>query len=287
MMFGANYVQSSTAPFNGAIWNNVATFTPVTGVTHQTFYSVTMQRTIGFSLFLPVGYPAGAPYNVIYVLPGGGSNENGFAAIIAHYAAAQPVIVVYVNGDYGKYMDAVVGAAAYPSFRLETALITELIPFIIANYKTKGTKKGRAITGVSGGGLGALRLCFKYPQMFSSVYAYAAAIDDNAGNVAANENAIYVNMFNSDASAFGAQTCQALAASNAANIIAQAPAIHLCCGTTDGLYSANQGLDTVLTNNSIVHDALESINGVGHVIEDIWASQGGHTDLDFMWNHFS
>lgn len=281
--------ENPTAPFDGTVWNNNATFSPITGLTHQTFYSNTMKRTVGYSIYLPPGYPSGGPFNTIFYMHGNGGTENDYPLdVVPHYAAAHPVIVVFVNaGSNSKYMDSISGAPMFDSYMVETMIIAELIPYIDAHYSTKGTKGGRAITGFSMGGMGALRLGFKYPQLFSSIYSYSAAADDNAGNVAANEPSLYAQMFNSNASAFGAQTCQSQAASNAANIIAQAPAIHFCCGTSDGLLSTNQSLDTTLTGLSIVHDALEQLSGVGHSQTGSWTSQGGHTDLDFMWSHFS
>jgi endo-1,4-beta-xylanase len=55
----------------------------------------------------------------------------------------------------------------------ETTVIEELVPHIDATYRTIANRDGRAIQGMSMGGFGALKLAFKYPDLFSSVVAFA------------------------------------------------------------------------------------------------------------------
>jgi hypothetical protein len=67
--------------------------------------------------------------------------------------------------------------------------------------------------------MGALRFAFKYPkypQMFSSVFAFNPAVDDNASNVMINEPGL--SMFNNDPTLFDQNTVFTLANNNAANI---------------------------------------------------------------------
>ena len=94
------------------------------------------------------------------------------------------MIMVWANcGHNTKYMDAAVGSSMYGVLMIETTIIRELIPHIDATYRTIASKEGRAVQGGSGGGMGALRFAFKYPQMFSSVFAFNPAVDDDASNV--------------------------------------------------------------------------------------------------------
>jgi S-formylglutathione hydrolase FrmB len=66
--------------------------------------------------------------------------------------------------------------------------------------------------------MGALRFAFKYPQMFSSVFAFNPAVDDNASNVMINEPGLMAAMFNNDPTLFDQNTVFTLANNNAANI---------------------------------------------------------------------
>jgi enterochelin esterase-like enzyme len=145
---------------------------------------------------------------------------------------------------------------------VETTIIGELIPHIDATYRTIASRQGRAIQGVSIGGMGALRFAFKYPQMFSSVFAIAPAVDDNASNVMVNEPKLMAAMFNNDPNLFDQNTAARLATTNAANI--RGLAIHVVIGSEDRLLQSNQDLQAKLTGLNIPHDPLEIINGVGH-----------------------
>ena len=59
---------------------------------------------------------------------------------------------------------------------VEDVIICDLIPNIDSTYRTIATRQGRAIEGMSMGGFGALRLGFKYPQLFGTVSALAPSI---------------------------------------------------------------------------------------------------------------
>jgi S-formylglutathione hydrolase FrmB len=83
-----------------------------------------------------------------------------------------PTIVVFVQGlPRGWYVDSFDGKQP-----VETAVIKELIPYVDANYRTIATREGRAVEGFSMGGFGALRLGFKYPDLFATVSSFAAAL---------------------------------------------------------------------------------------------------------------
>jgi esterase/lipase superfamily enzyme len=134
---------------------------------------------------------------------------------------------------------------------------------------------------MSMGGMGCLRLAFKYPQLFSSVFGFAAAIDDNASNVMANEPALMPAMFNNNPSLFSGQTAQTIAANNAANI--RGLPIHFVVGSADGLLPHNQALDTLLNSLSIPHDPLEIVSGAKH---DLNALQVAVDNFHFSAKHF-
>ena len=169
----------------------------------------------------------------------------------------------------------------------EATIIYELIPYIDATYRTVATKASRAIQGFSMGGQGAERLALKYPQMFSSFYGFAPAIDDRSSNIASNEPGGYANMLDSIAAAYDPMSVWDLSISNAASIIAQALPIHVTVGDQDSNYTA--GFETnfyaQLDTLGISHDALTLATGCGHDIScDITFVSGAN--IDFASAHF-
>ena len=56
-----------------------------------------------------------------------------------------------------------------PPPRFETFLVDQLLPFVDAHFPTGHTRQWRAVTGYSMGGIGALPLGLKHPDLFASV----------------------------------------------------------------------------------------------------------------------
>jgi enterochelin esterase-like enzyme len=85
-----------------------------------------------------------------------------------------PIIMVFPCGGRGTlYYDSPDG-----TIMAETATIKELIPLVDGNYRTIADRGARAIEGFSMGGFGALKLGFKYPELFCSIVSGAPAIVD-------------------------------------------------------------------------------------------------------------
>jgi len=161
-------------------WNNPDR-PSIPGVEHAVLHSSSMDRDMGYNVYLPPGYSDGTPrYPVVYFLHGAGGNENsdagGFAGLIQKETAAKqipPVICVFPNGGMSGYMD-------HPDQKVmvmvETFLIQELIPKIDATYRTVASRAGRTLCGFSMGGGGAIRLAVKHPDLFSAAASWAAAL---------------------------------------------------------------------------------------------------------------
>lgn len=144
------------------------------GVTHHTFPSASMQRDVGYCIYLPPGYTADKErrYPVIYHLHGAGGNETRsvYSASVLHegiLAGKLPeIIMVFPNGGRSTmYQDSGDGR-----FMAETMMIKELIPHIDQTYRTIADRKARCIEGFSMGGRGSTNLAMKYPQMFGSLF---------------------------------------------------------------------------------------------------------------------
>ena len=288
LCIGMSSSDGATTPYDGTIWNNPGASLPA-GVAHNTYHSAIMNVDIGYNIYLPPQYSSNPSqrFPVIYLLTGIDGDENSFVFECAiadstiRAGQMRPAIVVTVNGGLNsKYMDAAPGSPMFGVYMVESTIIKELIPNIDADYRTVASQQGRAIQGYSMGGGGCLRLSFKYPELFSSVFSMSAAIDDNASNVMAGEPALMAAMFNNDPSLFDQNTSFSIANNNFANI--RGLPIHMLIGSNDGLLPYNQAMDTSLTQLSIPHDPLEILAGDDHGLE----TYGWVENLLFADAHF-
>jgi S-formylglutathione hydrolase FrmB len=245
-----------------------------------------MNVDVGYNIYLPPQYGANPTrrFSVVYWLHGRGGDENSNVADVMSgmLGSLPPAIIVFVNGgSNSKYMDAVGGSPMHGVVMVESTIINELIPHIDTTYRTSPTKGGRAIQGWSMGGMGSLRLAFKYSQLFSSVFGFASAVDDNASNVLIHEFALMRAMFNLNPLLSSAQTVQTIAVTNAAHI--RGLPIHFVVGSADGLLPDNQALDTLLTSLNISHDPLEIVSGAKHGFRGL---QAVSNNFQFAAKHF-
>lgn len=158
-------------------WVNPPATRPA-GVQHRILHSKAMKRDVGYNVYLPPDYESsGRRYPVIYWLHGSGGNESSSLWIAEEYqraihsGAAEPALLVFSNGGRRtEYRD------WQPQNVLpETMIIRELIPHIDETFRTIATPAGRSLEGMSMGANGALKLAFKYPELFHSVVAYAGS----------------------------------------------------------------------------------------------------------------
>ena len=267
------------APYDGTIWDNPLPHSAYRGPVplHGTYHSSAMNVNVGYNVVLPPEYDShpGARFPVVYVLHGAGGNENSFLLALGLNPPAigyinfdqSGIIVVYPNGGrQSKYYDAVPASPMHGHEMVETTIFYELIPHIDDNFRTIPSREGRAIMGSSMGGLGALRLAFKRPDMFSSVRSWSAAVFPTAHQAFNAIPGVDVGryMFNNDGNLYEKGNPYNLAKQNADRIKSLGLGIHLSIGGDDGLLPNNQALIDVLYNAGIPHDALEIFPGIGH-----------------------
>ena len=154
-------------------------FEPPPNVYHESFISPSMQREVGYVIFLPPQYFEDdyGSFPVVYYLHGGRPGNETKSTYLANFlhesmssGEAQPIIYIFVNGGEISHWN-------YPPLASmgEDVFVKELIPHIDLNYRTVDNRSGRAIQGFSQGGRGATRIAFKYPDLFSSVAAGGGA----------------------------------------------------------------------------------------------------------------
>ena len=133
----------------------------------------------------PVKYSALIPARAattglpLLLLLHGGDGDNGFLAAMrptleAAWAADEipPLVVVTPDCDRSLYLDYFDGSQKW-----ETFIVTELIPALRARYGLAANAARTVVSGISMGGLGALRLGLKHPDVFGGLASLEAGIE--------------------------------------------------------------------------------------------------------------
>ena len=126
------------------------------------------------NVLLPDGYDSGRRYPVLYLLHGGAQNFMKFDKEddIRGLTAGRDLIVVMPDGGIAGWYCNPVTANLGPR-NWETFHIEELIPWVDATFRTFPEQAGRAVSGFSMGGFGALKYIAKYSDKFASVSAHS------------------------------------------------------------------------------------------------------------------
>lgn len=113
---------------------------------------------------------------VIYLLHGYSGNAKSWCGLkpdLGKIADEKGVIFVCPDGKNSWYWD----SPKNPEYRYESFVSAELIKYVDTNYKTIADRKGRAITGLSMGGHGALWLSFRHKDVFGAAGSMSGGVD--------------------------------------------------------------------------------------------------------------
>ena len=144
-----------------------------------------LKHPVHYCVYLPASYEVSATkhpaqsYPVLYFLHGLGDNErtlfnSGGWTLLDDLRQRHKVgefLIVAPEGGRSFYINSADGSTRYSDFFLQ-----EFIPLIESKYRISKSRNNRAISGISMGGYGALRLAFAHPEMFSAVSAQSAAL---------------------------------------------------------------------------------------------------------------
>lgn len=141
-------------------------------------YSTAMKKNIKTCVITPDSYKKGKKkLPVVYLLHGYSGNYATWVKSfkeVSQQVDKYNFIVIGVDGNYSSwYFDSPID----PEFKYETYIIDELIPFIDKKYKTIASREGRAISGLSMGGHGALYLSFKHQEVFGAAGSMSGGVD--------------------------------------------------------------------------------------------------------------
>jgi len=140
-------------------------------------FSVSMNKKTKTCVVTPEIYNKKNSYPVLYLLHGYSGNFSTWVQNfpqILEFADLYNMIIVSVDGEYSSwYFDSPVDS----TMKYETYITKELIPFIDQNFNTIQSKKGRAITGLSMGGHGALYLSIRHQDIFGAAGSMSGGVD--------------------------------------------------------------------------------------------------------------
>jgi predicted alpha-1,2-mannosidase len=140
-------------------------------------YSPSMHKEIRAVVVKPSDYGQGGVYPVVYLLHGYSGNYGDWinkVAAIKEYADRWKLLIVCPDGNFSSwYFDSPVDS----SLRYETYVGSELVNWVDTRYRTVRGRKGRAITGLSMGGHGALYLAFRHQDVFGAAGSMSGGVD--------------------------------------------------------------------------------------------------------------
>ncbi len=116
------------------------------------------------------------PASVVYLLHGYSGNAKTWIAIkpeLKTLADQDNLIFVCPDGKNSWYWD----SPKDPSSRYETFVSKELVSFVDTHYSSIKAKKGRAITGLSMGGHGAMWIALRNTDVFGAAGSTSGGLD--------------------------------------------------------------------------------------------------------------
>ena len=138
------------------------------------------------------------------------------------------------------------------SMRYETYIAQELLPWVDKHYRTIAHKRGRAITGLSMGGHGALYLTLRHQGLWGAAGSMSGGVDirpfPNSWDLSKRlgKYAKYP------------QNWEQNTVINMLHLLdKQAPALIIDCGVDDFFYTVNKNLHQAMLLRNIRHDYIE------------------------------
>lgn len=142
-----------------------------------TTFSAAMHKDIKAVVITPGDYSSRRKYPVLYLLHGFSGNYSDWVkkdSALASLTDVYHMIIVCPDGDFASwYFDSPVKSGS----KYETYVAGELVKWVDQHYSTIASRTGRAITGLSMGGHGALFLAFRHTGTFGAVGSMSGGVD--------------------------------------------------------------------------------------------------------------
>ena len=139
-------------------------------------YSQSMKKDVPVIIVTPDSYDAGESFPVVYLLHGYSDSYKGWTEKTDVEALADLYNIVIVTPD-GGYDSWYFDSPFVADYQYETFVSSELVNYVDSNFKTVKDRSGRAITGLSMGGHGALHTAIKHQDVFGSAGSTSGGVD--------------------------------------------------------------------------------------------------------------
>lgn len=214
-------------------------------------YSNAMRKEIKAVVVKPDSYNSTTPLPVVYLLHGYSGSYRDWSTRVKSLPALADryqMLIVCPDGGFGSwYWD----SPADSSFRYETYICQELVPWIDGQYATVKQPAGRGITGLSMGGHGGLYLGLRHQDLFGAAGSMSGGVDirpfPNNWDMAKRLGAY-------------ADFPERWESNTVINLLhlykPNALAIIIDCGTEDFFYAVNERLHAEMLYRKIPHDYI-------------------------------
>jgi endo-1,4-beta-xylanase len=260
---------------------------PASGtVSTITYSSPSNNRNLSFQVYTPPGYTTdpSREYPVVISLHGIGGTSLQRANLYGptldakiNSAEILPMIWIFPDGQTNAFY----GDAFDGHKQVYSQIINEELPYVDAHYRTIADRDHRAMEGFSMGGFGAAMYAAKHTELFSAVVEYGGALS-TWDNLVQFNNAVAVEMYNSNKSNFLPYSLWDVTDANAAAIKSQLN-YKMIVGDADSQYQSNTRFRDHLIGLGI-DPHFQVLLGVEHVAGSYLTDGSG---LRFLSDHFS
>ncbi len=141
-----------------------------------TIFSETMQKEIPCTIVTPDGMKGKEALPTLYMLHGYSSNHTEWVTGYDTEELVERLLIIAVLPD-GEYDSWWLDSPFDPTMQYETFISKELVAYIDSHYPTRANPDGRAITGLSMGGHGALYNGIRNQDVFGAAGSMSGGVD--------------------------------------------------------------------------------------------------------------
>jgi putative tributyrin esterase len=215
-----------------------------------------MGKTFNGTVVVPDRYvEKSMRFPTVYVLHGWSGNDGDWTSKteIAKLSDLHGIILVMPDGDYDKwYIDSPINLAS----NFETYVGKEVIEVIDKTFRTLAKKEGRAITGLSMGGYGALNVALNFSATFGAAGSLSGGVDPRDFSKNWGLEAVFGDR-EKNAGYWAGKTI----INNAHRFIFSGIDLYIDCGVDDFFIDSNRELHRRLLDLRIAHDYSERPGG--------------------------
>lgn len=226
------------------------------------FISKCLMRTVTFNAIIPVDKfgpqtenAEQKPLKTLYLLHGIFGNYTDWVngTRIQAWAEANDLAVIMPSGENRFYLDDEKSGELYGEF-----IGKELVEFTRKLFPLSDKREDTFIAGLSMGGYGAIRNGLKYAENFGCVIGLSAALVHDTWKDADNSAPIFTFRRNYYEAIFGEYDKVKGSDKDPKALLLKlkeegrpVPKMYLCCGTEDGLVTANRDFRDFLNENGV------------------------------------